>query len=416
MTAIPLQRIARQLALLVIRLSITAAKFLLALYTARFLSLADLGVYGLLIGATTIAPAVTSLGMTDWLIRKAVDRPTIEVMPLATTRLALTFALHLIAQPLAYAAIVVFNLPFPRGMAIVCGLILLLDNLANDASEILIARRHVFLANSLLFLRQGFWPLPVILIGLLDPSARTLEFLLAGWLAALVATCLGIAAIALHRGRWRHAVVRGRLLVEGLRGGMILYVKDVSGVFGAFVDRFLISLVLGLELTGVYTLFWSIANVVHSLSVFGVLQTHIARILGAGGADDKAAFASLERKLQVETGAWALLLAAGAAVVTPLFLPYLGRPLLEVNLPVFWVLLGATFLRIAADGYGFALLALHRDRDIAIIALGGAAASAALNAALTPLFGIMGAAIAAVATGAGLFLARYVVCRRSLGS
>jgi O-antigen/teichoic acid export membrane protein len=309
-----------------------------------------------------------------------------------------------------------FDLPFPRGMAIVCGLILLLDNLANDASEILIARRHVFLANSLMFVRQGFWPLPVILIGLLDPSARTLEFLLACWLAALVATCIGIAAIAIHRARWRHAAVRARLLAEGLRGGMILYVKDVSGVFGAFIDRFLISLVLGLELTGVYTLFWSITNVVHSLSVFGVLQTHIARILGAGSADDAAAFASLERKLQLETGAWALILAAGAAVVTPLLLPWLGRPLLETSLPVFWVLLAATFLRIAADGYGFALLALHRDRAIALIAVGGALLSAALNAALTPLFGIMGAALAAVVTGAGLFLSRYLVCRRALGS
>ena len=39
-----------------------------------------------------------------------------------------------------------------------------------------------------------------------------------------------------------------------------------------------------------------------------------------------------------------------------------GQPLVEANLPIFWIVLGATLLRVAADGYGFVLLALNRDR------------------------------------------------------
>jgi len=95
-------------------------------------------------------------------------------------------------------------------------------------------------------------------------------------------------------------------------------------------------------------------------------------------------------------------------------LPYLDRPLVQDYLPAFWVILLATLLRIAADSYGFMLLALHRDRAIALIALSGAIASALLNLVLTPLAGLWGASLAYVLTSAGLFAARYALCRPGL--
>ena len=82
----------------------TPVKFLLAIYTARYLSLSDLGIYGLLVGATTIVPAVFGLGMTDWVMRKIVDLPRAQALPLIASRLSLTLAIHLVVQPLAFAA------------------------------------------------------------------------------------------------------------------------------------------------------------------------------------------------------------------------------------------------------------------------------------------------------------------------
>jgi O-antigen/teichoic acid export membrane protein len=164
-------------------------------------------------------------------------------------------------------------------------------------------------------------------------------------------------------------------------------------------------------MTGVYTFFWSITNVVHSLALVGMLLAQIASLLAAGRKADKTEFHAIERSLQIEIGAWTLLLSLGIAIATPLLLPYLGRPLLENYLFVFWIILFATILRIAADGYGYALLALNRDTEIAIIAFGGAVASAVLNAILTPLAGLWGAATAYVITAAGLLAIRYHLTR-----
>ena len=95
------RRLLDQLQLLVVRAGATAAKFLLAIYTARYLSLADLGIYGLLVGATTIVPAVLGLGMTEWVMRKIVDLPRAQALPMVVSRLGLTLCLHLVLQPVA---------------------------------------------------------------------------------------------------------------------------------------------------------------------------------------------------------------------------------------------------------------------------------------------------------------------------
>jgi O-antigen/teichoic acid export membrane protein len=404
------KRVLQDLALLTMRGVSTVAKFLLAIYTARYLGLSDLGIYGLLTGATNIVPAIFGLGMTAWVVRKLVDLPRAEALPLISSRLGLILLIHLVLQPLVFMADILLGEPIPLAIAVLCGAILLLDNLANEAGDMLLARRRVLFAYLVIFLRAGAWPIPVMAIGLIYPATRTLEFLLVGWLAMLVVCWLIMAAFVLRQERWRYLRPRVRGLLRDLCGGLNLYIKDLSSI-GMFFDRFLISMFLGLELTGVYTLFWSIANVVHSLAVYGVLQARLPHIIATARTADPSGFRALERNLQIQIGTWALLLTLGAAIVTPLMIPFLDQPLVQDYLPIFFVILFATLLRTAADGYGYALLALHQDRAIAIIALGGAIAAAVLNLILTPLAGLWGASAAYALTSGGLFAARYFFSR-----
>jgi O-antigen/teichoic acid export membrane protein len=407
------RRLSVQILLLGMRACVTGAKFLLAIYTARYLGLADLGVYGLLVGGVTIMPALAGLGMTDWTMRRIVDLPSSEALPLIATRLGLTLCIHLIVQPLTFVADIALGEPIPLRLAFLCGAILLLENLGTEAADMLIARKRVMLAYTLNFLRMGVWPIPVMAAGLLFPQTRTLDALLLGWIAMLILSWIILFGLVVTSDRWRHLRPQWSFLREALPHSIVLYVKDVSGTVNAFADRFLISLFLGLELTGVYTLFWSIANVVHMVALFGVVQPQLARLYAAGQSTDRGEFRSIERRLQIETGAWALLLAAGAVIATPFLIPYLGRPLLEAYLPVFWLILAATLIRVAADGYGFILLALHRDRAIATIAVIGALASAVMNVVLTPVAGLWGAAATFAITAGGLFAARFWLSRQA---
>ena len=412
------ERLLTHLLLISTRLGSTVSKFLLAIYTARYLGLADLGIYGLLASATILVPAIVGGGMTQWLMRNIVDVPRAKALPLIAGRLSMILLILLALMPLALGLDVLAGEPIPLAIAALCGAIVVLETLGFETVDMLLARRRVVLAYLLSFLRTGAWPIPVMLLGILYPELRTLEWVLIGWLVAQIACLLLVAALAIPEGRWRHMKPRqvaGRMafLFGQLPRTVPLYVRDIGSVASMFIDRFLISIFVGLELTGVYTLFWSIANVVHSLSVHGLLQAQLPQIISTAQKGDAFAFRALERRLQIETGAWALLLTLGAAIAMPLMLPFLGQPLVNDYLPLFWVILFATLLRIAADAYGFVLLALHRDRAIAIVALAGAAASAVLNLILTPLAGLWGAAAAYVLTSGGLFAARFYFSRQA---
>ncbi len=400
------RRLLSQGLLLAMRVGVAAAKALLAFYTARFLSLADLGIYGLLIAGTTIVPAVAGFGMTDWIARKVVDLPRAEAVELIVARLSLTVSVHLVIQPLTLGLDWLLGQPIPLGLAAMGGLILLLEHIGSESNDLLVARRRVLLSQTLSFLRAAVWPLIVIAIGLLYPPARTLTFMLIVWLIIVAVNALVLLGLFYSRMRTFFVPVHPGVLLQQLRGSWVLYVRDLSNMISIFSDRFIISTVLGLELTGVYTLFWSIANVIYSVVVVGLLLTQVAPLVEAAKRGH-AQFSAVKRRLQIELGCWMVLLAGAAAVVTPLLLPFLDRPLLQANLAVFWLVLFAMIMRIVADGYGFALLALQRDRAIAVVAVLSAVLSAAATAVLTSLMGLWGAAVAFALSATAVFTVRY---------
>lgn len=396
----------RPLILMALRIASTVAKFVLALYTARYLGLADLGVYGLLVGGTILAPAILGLGTSDWVMRQIVTMPHADAIAAMATRLALPVLMHAIAQPLLWLVNAALGTPVPWPLVMLCGLILLMEHVANDANDLLIARDRALLANVLMFLRGGLWPLPVIAWGLLDPSARTLNCLLLGWLSGLALLWLTLAAHAVSRQRWRCLRLRWRWLASGIPASLPFYVKDLTAAASLHLDRFLVSIFLGLELTGVYTLYWSITNVAHNLAVYSVVHPQIRTLIAARADGDNAAFQSAERRILTEASYWAATLALGAAVFGPIVFPLLNRPELQQHTAIYFLILAATLMRIGADCYGFFLLVLHRDHAIAVISIGGAILSVALNIILIPQFGISGAGLAYLLTGAGLLGAR----------
>jgi O-antigen/teichoic acid export membrane protein len=388
------------------RIGNMAAKFLLALYTARYLGLADLGIYGLIVGGTILTPALLGLGTSDWVVRQIVTMTRTDALAAITTRLALPVVMHAIAQPVLWLVNLALGSPVPWPLVWASGLILFLEHVANDASDLLIARGRALLAGFLLFVRAGLWPFAAIAWGMLDPAARTLNSLLMCWIGGLVLLWIVLAGYVIAQQRWRYMRLRWRWLFAGVPASVPFYIKDLAAAASLHLDRFVISFFLGLELTGVYTLFWSIANVVHNLAVYGVVHPQLPTLIAAHKRADGAEFRPVQRRILFEAATWSAILAIGAVIAVPWALPYLDRPALQANLPIFWLILLATLTRVGADCYAFILLALHRDRAIAVISVAGAVASAALNMLLIPFLGLAGAGTAYLVTGSGLWMAR----------
>jgi O-antigen/teichoic acid export membrane protein len=386
------------------------SKFLLALYTTRYLGLADLGIYGLVVGATLVMPAMFGFGLNDWMLHYLVRQPRAEFVARAITRLAFTVCVQLIVQPIGLAINAALGSPIPLSLALPIAIILLLEHLARDSFDVLIARGRALLANLCGFFRVGFWPPVAIVVGLIDPRAQTMGWVFCAWASGLVLMWVMLGVQLSRHGRWRHIGLRVPWIMQGLRESLHYYVKDISNVISLTADRFLVSIFLGLELTGVYTFFWSMANVMQGLVVFGTVQPHIPALVEAK-VRSRVEFHALERRLIVETLAWTVLVAAAICIVTPFLLPFMQRPLLEANLLVFWLIVAATIVRIGSDSYTFVLVALQLDRVTAVISIAGAISSAVLNALLLPLAGLYGAAFTYLASASGLLVARFIVSR-----
>jgi O-antigen/teichoic acid export membrane protein len=403
--------IAKKASLVGLRAINSVGKFALSLYMLRYIGLADVGVFGLLIGAATVIPAVFGFGLSDWTARQLVDLQRNEAIARITTRLAFTVGIHALGQPLIWIANAWLGYPIPSSLVVPIALILFLEHLGANSYGALLARGRVIFASILLFISSGFWPLLAIGIGLIFPSARTLEFILWTWLGGLSFMTALLLIFAAQNNRLRAVRLRVGWLISGIRGGVPFFLTDIGAVGNLYFDRFLVSALLGLELTGVYIFFWSAANAMHTLVVYGVVHPLVPKLVRSANNKDANAFKSERNAIVREAVVWTALLSAALCVMIYFVVPLLGRPLLEQSMAIFWLILIATLLRMAADGVNFGLYAVRRDQAMAVVSLGGVAASAALNAVFIPLMGLTGAGLAYIAIAAAMLWLRYALVR-----
>ncbi len=407
-----LRRLFQQSILVALRIGSALSKFALTIYIARYLDLAALGAYSLLVGAATMAPAVLGFGLGDWTCRHIVRLSRDGALPFIVTRLSVSALLHCIVQPAAWMLNLALGTPIPWHLVFLIGAIMVLEHLGTDLYFLMVARNRARFASVVMFIRAGLWPPFVIAAGLLIPQMRTIETVMFGWLAALILMWLVIGLVAGFEQNIRAVRWHWRFLLQAIPQSVPFYLKDIGGASLLYLDRFLISAFLGLELTGVYTFFWSIASVIESL-VYGLIQTHLPDLVGKDGNRDPAQTAKYESRLYRENAIWALLLAGAACVVVPLLLPFIGNVLLQDYLPLFWLIVFGALLHLAADAVGFLLYAARHDRAFTMIVLFGAPVSALANLVLVPTGGIYGAAAAYILTGIAILALGLLLKRRA---
>jgi len=403
--------LAEQVVTIALRGTSAAGKFLLSLYLITYLGLADLGVYGLLVAAATAVPAILGFGLSDWTTRQCVGLPTEEAVALAGTRLGFTVFAHAVVQPVFWLGNAYLGGPIPAHFALPVALILLFEHLGADANGPLIARQHAIMSSVILFIRAGAWPLAIIAIGFVYPPARSMEWILGAWLTGLGVMMAVIFVLALYKGRWRMLRIRIDWLRATLRRSWPFYLSDIGAVSSLYADRFIISFFAGLAATGIYVFFWSAANVVHSVTLYGTFHPRVPMLVTAAKSGDAATLRKRLFQFQGMTFAWALLLFACLWVLVREFLHMGMHPQLNGHLTAFALIIVAALLRILADSYHFLLYALARDRIIAAVNLSLAGGSALLNAVLVSTAGLTGAVTASVLTAGVLLAVRRTLSR-----
>jgi O-antigen/teichoic acid export membrane protein len=390
-----------------LRASGLAGRFLLAILLARYFELSDIGAFGLLVAVIAVSPAALGFGLNYYLNRELVDAPIAEAAHKIRDRLGLSAVIAIMVVAASMAAIEANVVSGPHYL-IKFGAITVLEIIAFDVHMALIALRMPIVANVVVFVRTAAWTFPFVCLAYLFPHFRTMDALLDCWLVGLIGA-FAVLFVRLRSWPWREVLRRPVDVAwyrRHIRTTWLIYLSDIGNAGFQFIDRFLVSVLLGLTLTGVYTFYWTFANAIQLLVQAAVTQVALPRLVAAYRTGDRRLWVSaLSTQLysSVLTGAaLCLVVYVGLVVITP----HLKRPeLLEYPFLLPALLVG-TVVRLGSDALNYALYASSHDRQFALSNILAIILSLLTTLILLRAFGLVGAGVSVVVTNLAILTFR----------
>lgn len=390
------------------RAAIIACKFGLAIFIGRYLDLASLGLYGLFAGAIAITPVVVSMGLVHVIMREAVTLPRNQLVNHLRHYWLFVVAVYGVLLVLTGLAVALLG---ASSLLILVLLIILFEHLGNDVFQLFTNLELPVIANVSVFLRGAAWILVYVPLAIFIPELRNMAALLSFWLAGSIASFL-LFVWASRGWPWRATFAmpfHSAFIRLTIKRSFIIYLSDLAFIGSQFIDRYLVTLFLGLELTGVYFLYWSVANAVTTLVSITTLQVQRPRLIKAhheGGATSHRDQTVTFLKITALATA-AFIVAAGGAFL--LILPILKQPAVGDHLGAFWLIMAGMAARNLADFGAMALFTARRDGIMTVTNVVAVVALVAAQSALLPLAGLRGAGAAILLTFSAIAIWRFVL-------
>lgn len=381
-------------------------KFALALFIAQRLGVAELGIYGLVIATSIVLPGILALGLMQYQTRQFVTEPLPEVVNLIRNCWGLFILFYLILTPLALAAGWWLG---QLEIAIITLLFTISEHANTDAVNTLTNRRRPLAANISFFIRGALWALILVPAGFVFPQFHTLHAIL---YAMLGASLLSLVIFFYLTRTWPwHKLLQKIPSIKWYRQTIAkswhFYLSEIGNATGPMLDRYVITLFLGLEATGIYVLFWSINNAVINLVVSGSMQTRRPQLITAAHKNQHQEYFTLLKRVASQSLAITALLGFIAALVFPWIAQFLNRPEVIAQLPVLYFMLFAALLRIGGDLVAHTLYAYQKDKSFTFINFFGLPVSLLANLLFVPLLGLYGAVLAHYLTLISQFILRW---------
>lgn len=392
--------------ILAMRASILACKFGLVIFIGHYLDLASLGLFGLASGAVSLGPVVIGVGMVHLIMREAVtlslDQLTIDLRHYWCFT-ASVYGLILICAVLITVA---FGL---SGLWSLVILIMFFEHFGSDVFLLLTSLERPALANTTAFLRGAAWILVYVPIAIWEPAFRSNTILLAFWLGGSASAFL-LFVWTSRSWPWKAAFslpFKPAWITMTIRKALVIYVSDLSFVGSQYLDRYLVTLFLGLQLAGVYFLYWSIANAVGtfvSMVLFQIQRPRLIKAYHDGGAPHHRQLTATFMKAAIFATALFTIAIGGAFYIA---LPFLEQPTsVADHMAAFWLIMAGMALRNISDFGGMALFTSRRDRMMTLTNLTAVIVLMLAQGLLLPFAGLNGAGAAILLTFSAITLWR----------
>ena len=274
-----------------------AARFLLMIGLAHYLSPDDVGVFGLMYASTTLGTLFLGMRFDVYSTRAicSADRSS----PAAVIRDQMVFHLlvYVIALPLMLLLFALRVLPWQ--LLAWFYLLLVLEHSGQECMRLFVALSQPLRANFVFFLRSGLWALALIALMLASPAYRNLETLWVAWAIGGVAS-LVMSGLWMRSLGWRSAI-RERVdwdwIRRGLKPSLAFSVAIGASTLITTLDRFFIRRFWGGAHVGVYAFYWNLTNFITTFADTGIISILLPSLLAAAASGDSEAYSSILRRM-----------------------------------------------------------------------------------------------------------------------
>ena len=389
--------LATSVAILGMRVTILACKFGLAIFVGRYLDLSSLGVFGLCAGVVAVGPSLVGMGMVHLIVRDAVTLPLAELIDLLRHYWSFVTIVYALALAVSFPVTHLLNGSSIWSLVIA---ITLLEHFGNDAFQLLSNLQKPLLANISAFIRGALWVLVYTPLAIWYPELRSMSALLCFWLAGSI-VALALFFWTTRLWPWTAtslAAIDPQRIFSTIRKGFVIYLSDLGFVASQYIDRYLVSFFLGLELTGIYFLYWSAANAVSTFVSIAVLQVQRPILIKAHHHGGDSEHQKLLMPFLGTTLLSTIALGAATGLAFYLVLPYLKQPAIENFLLAFWLIMAGMAVRNVADFGAMALFTARRDGVMTLTNLASVTGLIVAQSLCLPLMGLYGAGTAMIIT------------------
>jgi O-antigen/teichoic acid export membrane protein len=397
-----------------LRLATLVTKFGLTFYLARYLNLADMGTYGLIVGAVMVMNVALGIRLDYSVARDIVGVSQLRALCMMRDQ-AVFYTLNYLVLALVIILLLLCSAVGDSPKILLYLLILaIIDGFATISYSNLVSLERPLLANVMLFIRAGIWVIPVILLGIAMPAWRTLDHIMVAWVGGTLLSLM----VTLWFWRtlpWRsalHTPIDWLWIKGGVKKCVPIWLGSI-GLFGGFyIDRFIVGHYLGLDYAGVATFYLSFATSLITLIQSGVLSFAYPRLIRQFRDQDFTAFrrdmSTTYRHVALFAGAMVMILSIGV----PWLAQFFAQPKLLQELPTFWLIMAGIWIRANAETLNYILYARHQDRAIWIGNLLFLLPGLLGNLILIPFIGFLGVGISMVLASLSLFAWRLWHVRR----
>ena len=392
----------------------TLSKLLLLILITRYLTIEDLGIYGLFTSSVMIALYFLGFDYYYYSSREILSNDSSETGKIIKNQFVFYLFSYIVVLP---PLVIIFLIDIlPVKYIIVFYLVLILDHISIEFYRILVTLSRSVFANVIFFIKSGLWVYILILIWLLNISSTiNLDFVWYGWLTGALLACI-IAAI--YIGKLNFGIIKSTGIDWiWIRKGLIISIPFILSTISLrltdFSGRYFLDQIYSKSIVGIYSFFWSVASLVYVFVITAVIMILYPPLVKTYKEKKLEEFRKIYLRFKKLIIVSTILMSLLLAIMIHPILQILNKSEFYAYIDAFYILLLANIFIVFSYIPHYILYARDQDRFILISSIIGLVVNIILNIILIPKYSINGASVALTASYASVFFAKYVFNRVS---